>query len=337
MRPIERISICVGLWLAEGDNKTIAEITFTNNNIKLIRFFYSTLREIFPQGKFRLYVYSKNEYQNKNPIKVKFVNYYIDRRARIPYFIIRLMNRKAVIKWKKIVEKITKNKNNYKHILKGFFAGEGNIKEGSHHSRQIRIAQGKRNILIEKILDYLEIKHSFSERERAYRISGRKNWEKFYKLKLYDLHPDKRKRFLRVYREFKEWHYSHNFIKNNILPILTEPITSNEMAKYFNRSQARIRDILLELKNENKIITFRVRSTNYWVKSDRNIIVISKRKQKILRFLNKPQRTSDIAKEMDINWKAANKRLKELEKLGLVKNESNMWNRIYLDKEVKAL
>ena len=37
----KQISECVGLWLAEGDNKTISEITFTNNCIELILFFHS--------------------------------------------------------------------------------------------------------------------------------------------------------------------------------------------------------------------------------------------------------------------------------------------------------
>ena len=32
----KEIAECVGLWLAEGDNKTTAEVTFTNNCFELI-------------------------------------------------------------------------------------------------------------------------------------------------------------------------------------------------------------------------------------------------------------------------------------------------------------
>ena len=38
------IAKCVGLWLAEGDNKTISEITFTNSQPELIILFDKTLR-----------------------------------------------------------------------------------------------------------------------------------------------------------------------------------------------------------------------------------------------------------------------------------------------------
>ena len=34
----EKLAECVGLWLAEGDRKTLYEITFTNNYWDLIKF-----------------------------------------------------------------------------------------------------------------------------------------------------------------------------------------------------------------------------------------------------------------------------------------------------------
>ena len=37
---IKEIAECVGLWLAEGDKKTSAEVTFTNNCMELIIFFH---------------------------------------------------------------------------------------------------------------------------------------------------------------------------------------------------------------------------------------------------------------------------------------------------------
>ena len=51
---------CVGLWLAEGDQKTIAEITFTNNSWELIEFFGKTILQLFSKHKInpRVYTYS---------------------------------------------------------------------------------------------------------------------------------------------------------------------------------------------------------------------------------------------------------------------------------------
>jgi len=40
----EDIGQCVGLWLAEGDNTTNAEITFTNNSWELILYFHSIMK-----------------------------------------------------------------------------------------------------------------------------------------------------------------------------------------------------------------------------------------------------------------------------------------------------
>jgi len=38
---------CVGLWLAEGDNKTNQEITFTNNCLELILFFQENISNVY--------------------------------------------------------------------------------------------------------------------------------------------------------------------------------------------------------------------------------------------------------------------------------------------------
>ncbi len=39
-----QLAECVGLWLAEGDNKSRGEITFTNNCYELIKHFSQQFR-----------------------------------------------------------------------------------------------------------------------------------------------------------------------------------------------------------------------------------------------------------------------------------------------------
>ncbi len=57
------IAECVGLWLAERDNKTIREITFTNNCYFLVKFFAKSMDNIFNNYQFnpRVYIYSKKK------------------------------------------------------------------------------------------------------------------------------------------------------------------------------------------------------------------------------------------------------------------------------------
>jgi hypothetical protein len=83
-----KVAQCVGLWLAEGDNKTQQEITFTNSQPELIVLFNSVLRELFGSIKVRVYSYAPDETTVVNiPIKECIVRNYIDKRANRPYFI----------------------------------------------------------------------------------------------------------------------------------------------------------------------------------------------------------------------------------------------------------
>ena len=191
----KEIAECVGLWLAEGDKKTKNEITFTNNCIPLVELFYKVISKLFIDKKerIRIYVYSKNNEKIDIPF-CKIVNYYTDKRAKKPYCILRLASVKDIKEWKKIVANISNDKKQYVNILRGFFAGEGNIKEGSHNSRGLRIAQKERNILVELILTDLNIKKfKFRPNERSYIIYGKTNWDIFAELRLADLHPKKKK------------------------------------------------------------------------------------------------------------------------------------------------
>ncbi|MBI2233005.1 MAG: hypothetical protein HYU56_03725 [Candidatus Aenigmarchaeota archaeon] len=328
-----RLAECVGLWIAEGDDKTIREITFTNNCELLVKLFYQTLSKIFPKNKFRLYTYSPNGGQSLKLRNCR-AQLYKDIRARKPYHILRYANTKDVIKWRKIVSKITSQEKYFVPVLKGFFAGEGNIKSGVHSNRTIRIAQKEKIELIDKILKYLDIKSTFSTRERAYVITGWSNWEKFYKYNLFVLHPDKRAKFLATWKSFKEIHYPSNYIRNNILQYLSKPVTSKELSIIFNRKQATLQDHLTALKREGKITNYRCLSRDYWIRSDLNMIIISQRKSEILQLLEIPCKTSEIAKLLDVNWKAAKKRLDEMQRLKLIQQKQYLWNKLPIDKEV---
>jgi len=332
----KRVAECVGLWLAEGDTKTRLEVTFTNNCPELINLFYKTINKLFKDHKYnlRIYIYS-NEDTNVNLSYNCIIKNYIDNRARKPYFIVRLASVEVIKKWKEIIEEITKDKSLYPYILRGFFAGEGNIKTGSHKARVIRIAQGSRNIFLEEILNYLAIKRfSFRLPERSYVIHGKWNWDIFAKIRLADLHPDKKERFWISYNSYKEEHYENNYLIKNIFQILEVPHTTKKLSTKFNRSFARIQDVLIKLKKQRRINNYRVHSRDYWTK-DNNLIIISKVKNKYLFYLTMPRRTSEIAKKFKVCPKNAFKRLKELEKLNLVKRESNKkWIRIPIRKKI---
>ena len=57
---------------------------------------------------------------------------------------------------------------------------------------------------------------------------------------------------MRVYNDFKQDHYENNYLKDNILLFLNQPYSTKELMKKFNRSFARIQDILIELKKQKR-------------------------------------------------------------------------------------
>ncbi len=332
-----QIAECIGLWLAEGDNKCTNEITFTNNCFDLIKHFHNTITKLFKEYNFniRIYVYSKNKLKIDLPIKDCITKYYSDKRAKKPYFIWRICSVKLNRKWKNIVEAYKPNSEFYPEILRGFFAGEGNIKIGSHNSRVIRIAQKNRVKFIENILDSLKIEYKFKKNERSYCIYHKDNWDIFSRFGLADLHPIKKNKFYTNYN-FKEEHYKHNYLKKEVFKELVRPHTTIELSKKFNRSPARICDIVIELKKEGLITNFGVKSTMYWIRNDKNSIIISQIKEKYINIVKeKPLLTSEIAKTLKVDWKNAFKRLKELEKLKLVQQiNKNEWGYIKTSKRV---
>ena len=337
----EKLAECVGLWLAEGDSKSELEITFSNNCWELVELFHKTLRKLFSKynPKIRIYVYNSTKKQINIPIKNVQVNHYVDKRATKPYYIWRLASVDLVRKWREIVEKSKDNEKLYAEILRGFFAGEGNIKIGSHKNRTIRISQGKPSKLIETILNKFRIDYRYYPRERSYIITHKTNWDKCAKIKIADSHPLKKSKFWETYLSFKEEHYKHNYLKKSIFGCLVKPYTSKELSIKLNRSQARIYDVLDLFKKEENIENFRVRSKDYWIRKDQKIIIISRLKHNYLNFLGDLDRTTkDFSKRFKVDWKSSFRRLKELEKLGLVKrNQDKIWRRLNVTKKVIPL
>ena len=335
------IAECVGLWLAEGDKRCNNEINFSNNCFNLIKQFHKIITSLFKKYKFniRIYIYTKYGEKIDIPIKKCKINIYIDKQATRPYFIWRLASVELNKKWKKIVKEIRGNKKYYADFLRGFFAGEGNIKTGSHNNRTIRISQGKPLELIESILKHFKIDYKYSPRERSYVITGKVNWDRCAEIKIADLHPLRKLKFWRTYKDFKEEHYKHNYLDNSIFDSLINPLTSYELSIKFNRSQARIYDVLDILKKKGKILNYRVRSKDYWIRKDQNIIILSKLKQNYINFLkHRNKSTKEFSGYFSVDWKSSFRRLKELEKLGLVKRDRNKkWRRLNTNKKVIAL
>ena len=194
MQITKELAECVGLWLAEGDNKTNREVTFTNNSIDLILFFHRIVKSIYAGvNPSRIYVYSPSERKLYDSIGDIKVNYYHDRRANRPYYIYRLSDAKFTRQWHEIVNTVSQDSLNYAEVLRGFFAGEGNIKyDIPSSSRQIRIAQSPRNELLEKMLNYFEIKFRYDTKHRSYWISS-SQLGKADEIHITELHPEKKR------------------------------------------------------------------------------------------------------------------------------------------------
>jgi len=219
------LSRCVGLWLAEGDNKTKSEITFTNSCADLVDFFAETIIQEFAfKGNPRIYCYS-----HENLMKLK-------------------------------------------------------------------------------------------------------------KIGIADLHPLKKIAFERMVETYKEIHYPAHFLKNRILKDLKVPHTSQQLSKKSDRSIARIQDIVIQLKKDGKIKDFRVESTNYWIRSDQNMIIISNTKKKYLDLLGAEALSiKKISSHFEVRLRSSYKILKRLEQLRLIKKDNHKWRKVHTNKKVIVL
>nr|MBT4247692.1 hypothetical protein [Candidatus Woesearchaeota archaeon] len=331
----KEMSECVGLWLAEGDSKTKSEVTFTNNCFELIIHFHKVAGSLFdgPDFRPRIYSFSKDKRNLQRLPNIPYKDYF-DKRARKPYYIYRFASVKLLKEWKKLVNVILSEEKYYVDILRGFFAGEGNIKNGTQGNRMIRIAQNHPVKFIDTILTKLNVKYRYSTKERTYLIWGRESWDKLNEINVVGLHPEKIKSFNKVYQEFKEYHYSKGHLKKEIFKLTTKAHTSLMLSHLMERSQARVYDVLAELKEEGYIEKFNVRSKVYWINKDQNSIVISSVKQKYLNKMDSCIVTSEFAKEMGVCWKSAFRRLSELKKLELINFKNGKWLKILNEKRV---
>ena len=332
------IAKCVGLWLAEGDSKASSEITFTNNCLDLVLFFNNILvsaLDLNPE-KIRIYTYSKDKKADFEELKQFNTKNYLDVRATKPYFIWRIYNPQKLVHWKDIVKEIKTKNLLWKDLLKGFFAGEGNLKyDIKSCSRTIRIAQGQRDLFIEEILNHLNIHHKFRIKDRSYYITGKWHWDIFAKNKLCDLHPIRGEKFWKIYNSYKEEHYPHLFLKNQILKSLKKPKKLSDLSFELKRSKARITEELIKLKKEQQASYFKIGSLTYWT-CRKDLIIISKKKFSYLELLKSGiNKTSYLARILDVCPKSSKNRLLELQKLGLVKHKKDKsWELVNCNKEI---
>jgi hypothetical protein len=230
----------VGLWLAEGDHKTLREVTFTNNDSRLTAFFHRVLwKRLRPCNPARIYIYLPSKGANyERPVSGAIYRTYIDRRANVPYYIYRVSGVELARIWRRTSLRVCADPSNYPGVLQGFFAGEGNIKESTrYHSRVLRLAQGKRLALLERILRFFRVKFSYESSERYYVISGRGDLEKLWSLGVSELHPKKNARFAAMMSSYQQYHYMRGYLGPRIVEILSSPLTTNEIATRVNRGE----------------------------------------------------------------------------------------------------
>jgi len=329
---------CVGLWLAEGDTKTVAEITFTNSSFELVDLFYRKLQSLFETDNYRLYVYRPREDADYRELENAETSLYNDERATQTYYIIRLASRDIVKEWKHKVSKVKDEPNLYPYILQGFFAGEGSVYEGSRKSRTLRVSQGERDDFIEKVFDHLNLDYYFRPEGRSYVITKKKNWDIFDEHEICKLHPRKQEKFQSIYNSFQEEHYLKGELKKNVYEKLTEPYRTKELAELFDRSQARLCDVLMELKKEEKATNYKAGGPTYWIRDDQNAVIISEVKNEYLDLL-KDQRlkVGEISEHFSVVKSSAYKNLHRLQDMGLIKKKDHEWTTTGTEKQVIVL
>jgi hypothetical protein len=327
----------VGLWLAEGDHKSLREVTFTNNQAKLVAFFHEALWSNFrPRNSARVYVYLPSKKTRFiRPVSGAAYRTYIDRRANLPYYIYRVSGVELVKTWRRTVKAVCANPSNYQGILQGFFAGEGNVKEIiAHHSRVLRIAQGKKFRLLERILRFFGLQFTYESLGRTYVISGRNNLEKLWSLRVSTLHSKKHARFGAMMSSYQQHHYDKYYLGPRILEILSSPLTTSEISIRVSRSVSRANQVLTPLRRNGEVEMFKVRSSCYWIRSDQRCIIISREKYNILKALSRHRGVSEVANVVRRTEKSVSRRLEELLRLGLVQKANSNWRTIEVSKRV---
>ena len=323
----KEVAECVGLWLAEGDKKTPSEVTFTNNCIELILFFHETIKPLYNgNNKPRIYVYSPAERILISNLKDFVIRNYVDKRANRTYYIYRLADVEFVKKWKIIVNSIKNRKEHYANILRGIFAGEGYVKHDlkNHNSRNLEIASGSRDSLIEHLLSFFNVKFNYNKEHRQYWITGR-YLNKLNEIKIASLHPEKEAKFRKMIDCLKEIHYSPGELKRLLLAELNQFKRTSELAKKLRKSDLRILEVLQELKREDKIGYIRIKGNTYWIKKELMNNYLNEEKIKILKEVPKNQTLTGIGKYIGLSRKTIRTRLNKLQIEGLVYKKDGIW------------
>ncbi len=79
---------------------------------------------------------------------------------------------------------------------------------------------------------------------------------------------------------------------------------------------------------------YKVRSTYYWIRSDKESIVISAEKSKILNVLKGPRRLFELSAMLNRDQRAVSRRLSELARMNLVEKVNSNWRGIRTQKRV---
>jgi predicted Rossmann fold nucleotide-binding protein DprA/Smf involved in DNA uptake len=186
-------------------------------------------------------------------------------------------------------------------------------------------------------LDYFDVDYRFSERGRAYVSTRRKNIERLAEVGVAELHPQKKKALDRLLDRFQETHYPQGWLKEAVYSHLVEPYNTRTLAATFDRSSARLCDVLMELKKEGKIMNYKAGRTTYWIRNDQDTIIISNVKQQYLDLLREPKKMGAIAVHFSVRKSSAYNNLKRLQELGLVEKHGHEWKTAETEKEVVAL
>jgi len=204
----------------------------------------------------------------------------------------------------------------------------------NHHSRNLRIAQGKRLALLERILRFFGVEFKYEGSGRNYVISGRDNLEKLWNLGISKLHSKKHAKFVSMLSSYTQRHYKRSTFGPKVLETLHSPLTAREIAAIVGRSESRVIQTLTRLLRDKKVQKFKVRSSCFWVRNDQHSVVISREKFKILNALTTPRRQFEIARIVKRTEKSVSKRLAELTRLGLVEKVNSNWRGIEVAKRV---
>lgn len=323
----KEVAECVGLWLAEGDNKSVRELTFTNNCLDLILFFKEVISALYKgKNQPRLYIYSPSERQLFTKLDgFKTIKFYIDKRANRPYYIYRLADSEFLKKWKSIVNRIINKEEHFGEILRGIFAGEGNVNHNlDHHSRTLRISSKYQNQIIENLLNFFDIHFRFEKGNRMYNI-GTKYFDKLKHIRITELHPEKEAKFKKMINSVKEKHYLPNELKGLILKELDHFRQTKDLSKLLCRSELRISEVLQVLKIEGKADYIIKNRGCYWIRKKRKRLYNFNETKRLLFLTRYFESYTSLGGYIDKNRKSISKRFKDYEQRGLIEKFNRWW------------